>query len=76
MDLSAALSATEGEVLTAFRACVGAPGASQRELADLSLKFGDLRAVLDRAPNDARRLEIMKDAARIFNEIAARGPRP
>jgi len=76
MDLTAALTAAEGEVLTAFRCCVGRPGATQRELADLSDQFETLREALKAAPTDARRLEIVESAARVFDEIAKKGPRP
>ena len=72
MDVTDALTAAEGQVLTAFRACVGRPGATQRELDALNTQLEDLRAALKAAPTDARRLEIMESAASVFSEIAKR----
>ena len=71
MDVTDALTAAEGQVLTAFRACVGRPGATQRELDALNTQLEDLRAALKAAPTDAR-LEIMEGAASVFSEIAKR----
>jgi hypothetical protein len=76
MDLTADLSAAEGQVLTNFRACIGLPGLTQRELGDLSAQFEDLKEALKTAPSDARRLEIMRSAARVFSDLAKKGPRP
>jgi len=76
LNLSDALAATEGDVLVAFRLCVGRPGATRRELDALSEQLQDLRAALKGAPTDGRRLELLQSAARVFSEIAKKGPRP
>ena len=74
MDLTNALAAAEGNVLAAFRLCVALPGATRRELDALAEQLESLRAALKDAPTDARRLEIMESAARVFNDIARKGP--
>jgi len=73
MDLTDALAAAERDVLAAFHRCIAVPGATTRELNDLYDQFENLRAALKAAPTDARRLEIMGSAARIFSDIAKKG---
>ena len=73
MDLTDALAAAERNVLAAFQRCVALPGATRREVDALNEQLESLRAVLKAAPTDARRLEIMECAARVFSDIAKKG---
>ena len=73
MDLNDALATAERNVLAAFQRCVALPGATRRELNALNEQLKSLRAALRAAPTDARRLEIMESAARIFSDIAKKG---
>ena len=74
LNLSEALPSAEGHVLVAFRLCVGRPGATRRELDALNGQLESLRAALRAAPTDGRRLELLQSAARVFNDIAKKGP--
>ena len=74
LNLSEALATAERNVLSAFQRCIGVPGATRRELDALNDQLESLRAALKAAPTDARRLEIMESAGRVFNDIAKKGP--
>ena len=74
MDLTDALATAERNVLAAFQRCVALPGATRRELDALNEQLESLRAALRAAPTDGRRLELLQSAARVFNDIAKKGP--
>ena len=74
MDLNDALATAERNVLAAFQRCVALPGATRRELDALNEQLESLRAALRAAPTDGRRLELLQSAARVFNDIAKKGP--
>ena len=74
MDLTDALATAERNVLAAFQRCIALPGATRRELDALAEQLESLRAALKAAPTDARRLEMLEFAARVFSDIAKKGP--
>jgi len=74
MDLTDALATAERNVLAAFQRCIALPGATRRELDALAEQLVSLRAALKAAPTDARRLEMLESAARVFSDIAKKGP--
>ena len=74
MDLTDALATAERNVLAAFQRCIALPGATRREQDALAEQLQSLRAALKAAPTDARRLEMLEFAARVFSDIAKKGP--
>jgi hypothetical protein len=74
MDLNDALATAERNVLAAFQRCVALPGATRREVNALNEQLESLREALRAAPTDGRRLELLQSAARVFNNIAKKGP--
>ena len=74
MNLTDALPTAERNVLAAFQRCIALPGATRREVDALNEQLESLRAALRAAPTDGRCLEMLESAARVFNDIANKGP--